>query len=56
MTNIGEKLRNYFDSQGISQIDIAKRLGVSKTYINALLAENRRFVEARPKARPKLFS
>lgn len=43
MANIGEKLRNYFDSQGISQIDIAKRLGVSKTYINALLAENSRF-------------
>lgn len=36
MQNIGEKLKEYFDSKGITQKEIADRLGVSKAYVNAL--------------------
>ena len=43
MANVGEKLRNYFDNQGVTQIDVANKIGVSKAYVNALFAGNSRF-------------
>lgn len=43
MANVGEKLRKYFDSQGVTQIDVANKIGVSKAYVNALFAGNSRF-------------
>lgn len=43
MAEVGEKLRLYFDSQGISQVDIAEKLGVSKAYVNALFNGNSTF-------------
>ena len=36
MQNIGAKLKEYFDSKGITQKEIADSLGVSKAYVNAL--------------------
>jgi hypothetical protein len=36
MQNIGVKLKEYFDSKGITQKEIADSLGVSKAYVNAL--------------------
>lgn len=43
MANVGEKLREYFDNQGITQIEIANKLDVSKAYINALFGGNSKF-------------
>lgn len=43
MVEIGKNLRSYFDNQGISQVDIAEKLGVSKAYINALFNGNSKF-------------
>lgn len=36
MQNIGVKLKEYFESKGITQKEIADSLGVSKAYVNAL--------------------
>lgn len=33
-----EDLKSYFDDKGMSQVDIAEKLGVSKAYVNALLS------------------
>lgn len=43
MAEVGDRLRSYFDSQGISQVDIAEKLGVSKAYVNALFNGNSTF-------------
>lgn len=43
MANIGEALRKYFDNQGIAQIEIADKLGVSKAYVNALFTGSSKF-------------
>ena len=43
MDNIGQKLKEYFDGQGITQKDIADELGVSKAYINSLFTNKRAF-------------
>ena len=42
-SEVGEKLRLYFNRQGISQVDIAEKLGVSKAYVNALFNGNSTF-------------
>lgn len=36
MDDIGKKLKEYFDNQGITQKDIAEQLDVSRAYVNAL--------------------
>lgn len=41
--NIGTKLSAYFDRRGISQVDIAAQLGVSKAYVNSLFTGRRPF-------------
>lgn len=43
MANIGFKLKEYFDSKGITQSEIAYRLGVSKAYVNSLFTGKREF-------------
>ncbi|MCR4774574.1 MAG: helix-turn-helix domain-containing protein [Prevotella sp.] len=43
MDNVGEKLKEYFDNQGITQKDIAEKLHVSKAYINALFSSRTKF-------------
>ena len=43
MANIGSKLKEYFDSKGITQVNIASQLGVSKSYVNALFTGKREF-------------
>lgn len=40
---IAEKLRSYFHAQGISQVEIANKLKVSKTYVNSLLTGKQKF-------------
>lgn len=40
---IGEKLTAYFKSLGITQEDIAERLGVSQQYVSRLLSGNAEF-------------
>lgn len=37
MKNIGEQLRAFFKEKGMTQEEIADRLGVSQQYVNALL-------------------
>ncbi len=41
--NIGARLLEYFDQKGVSQVDIAAQLGVSKAYINSLFTGRRPF-------------
>lgn len=43
MENIGEKLSSYFKEKGITQEEIASRLGVSQAYVNALLNGRKAF-------------
>lgn len=43
MDEVGKKIKGYLDKKGIKQVDIAKQLGVSKAYINALLAGRSKF-------------
>lgn len=44
LTNIiGKALQAYFDSQGITQVAIADKLGVSKAYVNSLFTGKRPF-------------
>lgn len=40
---IGKQLSEYFDSRGVSQVDIASQLGVSKAYVNALFTGRSHF-------------
>ena len=37
MKKIGEELKSYFKEKGITQEEIAEKLGVSQSYVNALL-------------------
>lgn len=41
--NVGKILFEYFKERGISQADIAKELGVTKAYVNALFSGRSRF-------------
>lgn len=43
MTEVGRRLKEYFDYQGITQAEIAKRLRVSTAYINSLFTGKRAF-------------
>lgn len=42
MKQIHNELRNFFDIRGLSQQDVADKMGTSKTYINALLNGKKR--------------
>lgn len=41
--SIGSLLQEYFSQKGITQVQLAKELGVSKSYVNALFAGRQRF-------------
>lgn len=43
MKKIGEELKNYFRDKGITQEEIAEKLGVSQAYVNALLNDTKGF-------------
>ena len=43
MAEVGRRLKEYFDYQGITQSEIAKRLRVSTAYINSLFTGKRAF-------------
>lgn len=43
MENINDKLSAYFRSMGVTQEQIAERMGVSQAYINALLCGKKSF-------------
>ncbi len=43
MAEVGRRLKEYFDYQGITQAEIAKRLRVSTAYINSLFTGKRAF-------------
>lgn len=40
---IAKQLSKYFENQGVSQVDIANKLGVSKAYVNSLFTGRRPF-------------
>lgn len=42
-TDISSQLSNYFDRKGISQVEIATQLNVSKAYVNSLFTGRRPF-------------
>ena len=55
MENIGEKLSSYFKEKGITQEEIASRLGVSQAYVNALLNGRKAFGKQQAKKWNELF-
>lgn len=55
MTDIGNKLKEYFDNKGITQSEIAEKLGVSKAYVNALFTGKRAFGKKQAEAWVNLF-
>lgn len=55
MTNIGSKLKEYFDGKGITQVDIASKLGVSKAYVNSLFTGKREFGKQQAETWSNLF-
>ena len=55
MTDIGNKLKEYFDDKGITQSEIAEKLGVSKAYVNALFTGKRAFGKKQAEAWVNLF-
>ena len=45
MTKISSKLKEYFDNKGITQADIALKLGVSKAYFKKKGSKKRRSID-----------
>jgi len=55
MKNVGFELKKYFDDQGVTQADIANRLGVSKAYVNALFNGRNSFGKKQAEKMGNLF-
>lgn len=55
MKNIGEELKSYFKEKGITQEEIAKKLGVSQAYVNALFNNSKNFGKKQAEKWNKLF-
>lgn len=55
MEKIGEKLSAYFREKGITQEEIAARIGVSQSYVNALLNDKKAFGKQQAKRWNELF-
>ena len=55
MEKIGEKLRAYFEEKGITQEELAARLGVSQPYVNALLNDKKSFGKKQAQKWNELF-
>lgn len=55
MEQVHEKLRTYFKEIGMSQVEIAEKLGVSKTSVNNLLTGYSKFGKAQAEKWHDLF-
>lgn len=55
MDDVGSKLKEYFENKGITQSEIAEKLGVSKAYVNALFTGKRAFGKKQAEAWVNLF-
>lgn len=55
MEKIGDKLSAFFREKGITQDEIASRLGVSQAYVNALLNDKKAFGKKQAKKWNDLF-
>lgn len=53
--NFTEKIQAFFDERNITQIEIANQLGVSKTYVNALLTGRKKFGKKQAETWESLF-
>ena len=42
MQNLGEKIKEHIDKSGISQSDLAKKLGISRQHLHDILKANRK--------------
>lgn len=56
MKNIGEELKLYFKEQGISQDELANRLGVSQSYISSLFSNRTKFGKKQAQKWSELFN
>lgn len=50
-----KQLQDHFNKIGLTQIEIAEKLGVNKTYVNALLTERKRFGKKQAEIWENLF-
>lgn len=55
MEKIGEKLSAFFKEKGITQEEIAAQLGVSQSYVNALLNDKKAFGKRQAQKWNELF-
>jgi len=55
MDDVGSKLKEYFENKGVTQSEIAEKLGVSKAYVNALFTGKRAFGKKQAEAWVNLF-
>lgn len=55
MVQIGEPLKAYFKEKGITQRQLAERLGVSQPYVNALLNGEKEFGKKQAKLFGEMF-
>ena len=55
MDDVGSKLKEYFENKGITQSEIAEKLGVSKAYVNALFTGKRAFGKKQAESWVNLF-
>lgn len=55
MEKIGEKLSAFFQRKGITQEEIAAQLGVSQSYVNALLNDKKAFGKKQAQKWNELF-
>lgn len=55
MEKIGEKLSAFFKEKGITQEEIAAQLGVSQSYVNALLNDKKAFGKKQAQKWNELF-
>lgn len=55
MKNIGEELKSYFKEKGITQEEIAEKLGVSQAYVGALFNNSKSFGKKQAEKWNKIF-
>ena len=55
MGDIRQQLKEFFDSKGITQVEIASKLGVSKAYVNSLFTGKREFGKQQAETWSNLF-
>lgn len=55
MAKIGQKLKEHFEQQQVTQVELAAKLGVTKAYINALFNDKKTFGKAQAEKWSQLF-